>query len=153
MYFNHLWHWAEELARVSSRRSSWIDLSSLHLALLNITPEGHLQRETKDIIEELMIMTHIVKKQKEVLKNFKRHGESLLDPRAATETDALLHYQKHKAFQTNADALLEDTDERLEVLEELKQNAEHVCRDVSGPAIRFGRFSDPVFSRLTSCFL
>lgn len=79
MYFHHLWYWAGELANASTKKSSLVDLSLLHTALLNITAEGQLQRETKDIIEELRIMIYIVRKQKEVIKRFKRHAEGLLD--------------------------------------------------------------------------
>lgn len=95
-------------------------------------------------------MTHIVKKQKEVLKRFKRHGENLLDsdgvfkaenvsfvqsPQSPETFDSLgdtykSRYFRWKAFRDNVDSLLEDTEERLEVLEELQRNAEHVCRDV-----------------------
>ncbi|KAK0383951.1 hypothetical protein NLU13_8041 [Sarocladium strictum] len=78
--FQHLWHWANELAQAPTNKSTWVDLSQMHVALLNITPEGKLQRETKDIIEELGIMLYISRKQKEVLKAFKRHAGTLLDP-------------------------------------------------------------------------
>lgn len=71
-------------------------------------------------------MTHIVKKQKEVLKRFKRHGENLLGPENPPN-------ERYRVFRDNADSLLDDTDERLEVLKELQNNAEHVCRDVSKP--------------------
>lgn len=97
------------------------------MALLNITPEGQLQTETKDIIEELQIMIHITKKQKEVLKRFKRHAENLLN----SNWDFL------ETFRTNADRLLEETDERQGELEELHRNAEHVCKDVSILSPRF----------------
>jgi hypothetical protein len=80
MYFDHLWHWADELAMIATKKSTIFDVSKLHVALLNITKEGQLQRETKNIIEELGIMTLLVKQQKMVISRFKKHAEVLMDP-------------------------------------------------------------------------
>jgi hypothetical protein len=42
----------------------------LVLPLLNITHEGRLQREIRDIIDELDIMIHIVRQQEEVIRQY-----------------------------------------------------------------------------------
>jgi hypothetical protein len=55
-------------------------ISELHIPLLDIYPEGILQREIKDIIEELDIMIDINRTQKEVLRDFIMHVEHILDP-------------------------------------------------------------------------
>jgi hypothetical protein len=149
-----LWHWADELSKAAKKKSAWVDLNTLHMALLNITPEGKLQRETKDIMEELKIMMHIVKKQKEILKRFKRHGMDLLDfngdfrnnniaditdePRLPTGDAQLdgrrekkrLQFNKWRNFTNQADTQMEETEDRLEELEYLHRTAEDVCNDV-----------------------
>lgn len=61
-------------------KSAFEDTSHLHVPLLNINPEGKLQREIKDIIDELDIMIHVNGKQREVIKRFVKHVENIYDP-------------------------------------------------------------------------
>lgn len=142
--FEHLWHWANELAKAPTNKSSWVDLSQLHVALLNITPERKLQRETKDIIEELGIMLYISKKQKEVLKSFKRHASTLLDPEGFFRDGENLHVvmsdKVHEGredkliwnrFRAHAEEVLQEHEDHMEELEGLQRGAEHVNRNVS----------------------
>lgn len=56
-----------------------MDLSDFVVPLLNINPEGVLQREIKDIIDELDIMLHITHQQKAVIRKFKKDVEHLID--------------------------------------------------------------------------
>ncbi|KAI1469067.1 uncharacterized protein F4812DRAFT_318490 [Daldinia caldariorum] len=77
--FGRLWRWADnarEVYRTNGHRNS----SELHMALLDITPEGKLEREIKDVMEELDIMIHITNVQKKMLTQFISNAESLLDP-------------------------------------------------------------------------
>ncbi|KAF6805552.1 ankyrin repeat protein [Colletotrichum sojae] len=80
--FDHLWHWTQRAADIYNSTAKWAteDLSQLHLSLLNINPEGKLQREIKDIIDELDIMIHVNNKQREVIKRFTKHVEAMYDP-------------------------------------------------------------------------
>lgn len=128
----------------------------MHNALLNITPEGELLRESKDIVEELNILIHIVKKQRDVIRRFKKHAESLLDHegnyrlqenegvkvhgssitgRSDTEDARSIKsddgFDKWKWFRTNADDSLVEADDRLEELESLHKTAVDVCQGVS----------------------
>jgi hypothetical protein len=48
--------------------------------LLNITAEGRLQREIKDIIDELDIMINVVKQQEEVITRFTKLAPEILHP-------------------------------------------------------------------------
>lgn len=77
--FQHLWHWTKRASQVYISKSKYEDASHLHLPLLNINPEGKLQREIKDIIDELDIMININSKQKEVIKRFTKHVENIYD--------------------------------------------------------------------------
>ena len=61
-------------------KSKHASSSKLHVPLLDIRPESKLQREIKDIMEELDIMLHIYKQQREVMRRFCKHTEHILDP-------------------------------------------------------------------------
>jgi ribosomal protein L12E/L44/L45/RPP1/RPP2 len=50
----------------------------LHIPLLNIAPEGKLQREIKDILDELGILIYLVKQQKEVIEQFQKNVREIL---------------------------------------------------------------------------
>ncbi|KAF6833635.1 ankyrin repeat protein [Colletotrichum musicola] len=80
--FDHLWHWTQSAAKIYNSTAKWAtdDASQLHLSLLNINPEGKLQREIKDIIDELDIMIHVNNKQRDVIKRFTKHVEAMYDP-------------------------------------------------------------------------
>jgi len=58
-------------------------MKDLHVPLLDINPEGKLQREVKDILEELHIMLHINRSHRDVLKDFIINVEHILDPKGA----------------------------------------------------------------------
>ncbi|KAF4908556.1 hypothetical protein CGCF415_v006584 [Colletotrichum fructicola] len=77
--FQHLWHWTERASQVYISKSKYEDASHLHLPLLNINPEGKLQREIKDILDELDIMISINNKQRDVIKRFTKHVENIFD--------------------------------------------------------------------------
>ncbi len=52
----------------------------MHRALLDIHTEGRLQRQIKDIIDELDMMLHVYRKQREVMRRFCKNVEQILDP-------------------------------------------------------------------------
>jgi hypothetical protein len=75
-----MWHWTQKVALYRSKPKH-DKTSRLHVrALFDIHPEGKLQREIKDILDELDIMINITQRQKELIKRFCRHVESILDP-------------------------------------------------------------------------
>ncbi|KAI1778572.1 hypothetical protein F4818DRAFT_456368 [Hypoxylon cercidicola] len=77
--FDRLWRWTGGASEIYRQRGS-VDISELHVPLLDINPEGKLEREIKDIVEELDIMIHITKTYEDVLKNFVANVEDFLDP-------------------------------------------------------------------------
>lgn len=77
--FDRLWHWTDNAKEIYHQRGS-IEISKLHIPLLDINPEGKLEREIKDIVEELDIMIHITKTYEDILKNFVANVEDFLDP-------------------------------------------------------------------------
>ncbi|ROV91209.1 hypothetical protein VMCG_09371 [Cytospora schulzeri] len=76
--FQHLWDWIDKLSHLSSTRTINTDMSDIIIPLLDIRAEGRLQREIKDIIDELDIMIYINAQQKEVMKKFSKDVENLL---------------------------------------------------------------------------
>ncbi|KAK4228072.1 hypothetical protein QBC38DRAFT_536036 [Podospora fimiseda] len=78
--FQHVWHWTQKASAIYRSKSKYVDSSDLHVPLLDIHPEGKLQREVKDIIDELDIMINVHQKQKEVIRRFCKHVERILDP-------------------------------------------------------------------------
>lgn len=79
MAFGRLWRWTER-ARKIYRSSSYGNTSELQVPLLDINPEGELEKEIKDIVEELGIMIYVQKTHRDVLKSFITNVEHILGP-------------------------------------------------------------------------
>lgn len=79
MAFGRLWRWTER-ARKVYRSSLYGNSSELQVPLLDINPEGELEKEIKDIVEELGIMIYVQKTHRDVLKQFITNVEHILDP-------------------------------------------------------------------------
>ncbi|KAI0165246.1 hypothetical protein GGR52DRAFT_575337 [Hypoxylon sp. FL1284] len=77
--FDRLWRWTTMASSIYHSRGS-PDTSELHVPLLDIAPEGKLEREIKDIIEELEIMLHINRTHKRILTTFIANAENVLNP-------------------------------------------------------------------------
>lgn len=78
--FQHVWHWMQKASRVYRSKPKHDETSDLHVPLLDIHPEGKLQREVKDILDELEIMINITRRQREIIRRFCKHVENILDP-------------------------------------------------------------------------
>ncbi|KAI0835885.1 hypothetical protein F5Y06DRAFT_298986 [Hypoxylon sp. FL0890] len=77
--FERLWRWTDDARKVYRSKGNG-DTSELHVPLLDINPEGKIEREIKDIVEELDIMIHITKTHKKILTRFIANAETILDP-------------------------------------------------------------------------
>lgn len=78
--FEHLWEFTGKLGRFAQPGHLPANLSDLVIPLLNINKEGKLQREIKDIIDELDIMIYISTQQRDVIRKFKKEVTHLMDP-------------------------------------------------------------------------
>ncbi|KAI0435950.1 hypothetical protein F4803DRAFT_543842 [Xylaria telfairii] len=78
--FNRLWRWTEQ-AKLVYTAKGYTDTSNLHMSLLDINPEGQLDREIEDIVEELDIMLHLANTHKNILQKFVEQAEHILDPK------------------------------------------------------------------------
>ncbi|KAK3312035.1 hypothetical protein B0H66DRAFT_101740 [Apodospora peruviana] len=134
--FDHLWVWTSKIANLTYP-SPFSDVTAFVFPLLNINPEGKLQREIKDIVDELDIMLMINRQQLEVIRKFVKHAEDILDPAGVwrglkgldsscdDETDDLKKKrQDYLWFKTQADELLDDIGSHISELEGLRSSAE-----------------------------
>ncbi|VUC20366.1 unnamed protein product [Clonostachys rosea] len=124
--FNHMWESAEKLRRVSLAPDSQqhANLSELHIPLLNITPEGMLQKEIRDILDELGIMLHLVNEQKRVIEKFIANVSTIIvDGKDGAQSRDSDKPSPSQWFEKSAKRLLADTDSRLRELEGLKGSA------------------------------
>ncbi|KAK3291576.1 uncharacterized protein B0H64DRAFT_366930 [Chaetomium fimeti] len=81
--FQHVWHWtkkASSVYRSASISKHYGETAELHVPLLDIHPEGKLQREIKDILDELEIMINLTRRQREIIGRYCKHVENILDP-------------------------------------------------------------------------
>lgn len=153
--FKHLWHWTERAGEIYRSKQKHVEAMDLHVPLLDIFPEGQLQKEIKDIIDELGMMLHVQKKQKEVIKRFSKNVEHILDPpgkwRNDQDSSATNWYdgrtppvpktssgasdddghKKFDWFRLQAFELLSDVTDRIDELEDLKKEAEGTAQTVS----------------------
>ena len=137
-----------------------VDASQLHVPLLDIHPEGKLQKEINDIIDELDMMIHVNKKQNEVIRRFQKQVEPIMDrsgkfrkiyrggedtnrstnqtPTAAWPGTSSSEDSEEKRkenqffwFTTNASELISEVEDRLDELYGLRQSAERTAQSVS----------------------
>ncbi|KAK7744941.1 hypothetical protein SLS53_003174 [Cytospora paraplurivora] len=134
---------AESIGRISGVEDE-VD-SSLLLALLNVTPEAELQREIRDIIDELDIILHIVHQQNEMIHRFVKFAkESLAQPIASSsgksvfydkredgEDTSRIMQQQYDAFKTRSDSLVSEIADRIKELRDLKSSAESTAHNVT----------------------
>lgn len=77
--FEKLWQWTERAREAYQSKPGQIELK-LDAPLLDINPEGQLEKEIMDIIEELGIMIYINKEHRDVLNQFITNVTHILDP-------------------------------------------------------------------------
>ncbi|KAK7701690.1 hypothetical protein SLS64_010138 [Diaporthe eres] len=134
--FEHLWEWTGKLGNFAKPGYLPANLSDFVIPLLNINKEGQLQREIKDIIDELDIMIYISSQQRDVIKKFKKEVTHILDPSGTwkdkpptspisdfTEGNDKKRYD-YFWFVNTADELLGDVDDQIGELEGLRKSAE-----------------------------
>ncbi|KAI0475262.1 hypothetical protein GGR56DRAFT_666354 [Xylariaceae sp. FL0804] len=147
--FERLWRWTQR-AREFYTSKTTVDPSGWHVALLDINPEGELEREINDIVEELGIMIHINRIHRDTLKQFINHVFHILDPdgkigerhqRPRTPLNRLngsmdwkekspSELETYNWFKNNAEELTAKVSDRIEQLEELQRSAKGTADSV-----------------------
>lgn len=152
--FRHLWECTQRLAKLADT-GLWdtTDLSEFITPLLNVSTEGELQREIRDVIDEIDIMIYIGNQQREVVKKFKKDVEHLLDidnrwkNGGKPEEGEHERYKDYKWFVINAEELLDDVGDRIAELIGLRQSAVSTSTGVCLPGPYSSR---PYFWPLTT---
>lgn len=154
--FHHLWDWTVKLSNLATRRNIGTDMTAFVAPLLNISTEGELQQEIKDVIDELDIMIYINTQQREVMKKFVKEVGHLLNPNPTEqgnlspmqtspthptspawppgrpgETDHKKRLDDYRWFKRNSGELVDDVEDRIAELEGLKRSAESTSTSVS----------------------
>ncbi|KAK8096940.1 hypothetical protein PG999_012884 [Apiospora kogelbergensis] len=149
--FDRLWAWTEQWKANNSKKNK-SRTNELQVSLLDINPEGKLQREIKDIIEELEIMIHINRTHKTILKSFIHQVIHIMDPngqlknrfsmlklddehtegsgpaprtnKTSRKSSGIVNEADYDRFETKAEELLAKVTSRIEELEELRRSAQ-----------------------------
>lgn len=142
--FEHLWEWTGKLGNFARPGYLPANLSDFVIPLLNINKEGQLQREIKDIIDELDIMIYISAQQRDVVKKFKKEVTHILDPSGIwrdklsttpisnpKDENTKKRHNDYFWFANTADELLGDVDDQIGELEGLRKSAESTSTSVS----------------------
>ena len=124
MAFQHLWKSADDLRNKSSAPSHG-DLSTLHVPLLNIANEGKLQREIKDILDELSIMIHLINQQQSVVGHFRKNALQLLK---TSDADTELGYLSPGLHSSRPTAFLPSPSERHEARQQKQWQRDKLIR-------------------------
>jgi hypothetical protein len=100
------------------------------LALVGVMKESHMQREIRDIVDELDIIIYVVKQQQQIITKYTELVLEILDP---PESDAISKGVSlpRRAFQKRAKALGSELTSQIEELEGLKRSAESTAKNVS----------------------
>lgn len=110
------------------------------LALLDVTPEAELQREIRDIIDELDIMLHIVGQQEEVIKRFIKFADEVLETNSAKSPGQAgsaspvdvpsIVADQIKTFNSRKLDLVSEVEDRIKELQGLKASALSTAENV-----------------------
>jgi hypothetical protein len=123
--FRHVW----DLTRALTRSTAKHDIPSQQLLpLLDLRPESELQREIRDIIDELDIMLYIVKQQQEIIGYFKTNVEGILTSERNRKGNR--GREDLNLFKKRAKGILEDVSWQVRELDSLKESAVSTAQSV-----------------------
>ncbi|TGJ78241.1 hypothetical protein E0Z10_g10521 [Xylaria hypoxylon] len=144
---DRLWWWTEQAKMVYCTKG-YTDTSNLHMTLLDINPEGHLDQEIEDILDELDIMLHFANTQNDILKKFVEQAERILNPNGEfkerngsqqqirAEPDSSLsgaekeREKAYRCFKQKANEGQARTVDYIRELKELRESAKKTADDV-----------------------
>ncbi|GAW18595.1 hypothetical protein ANO14919_080730 [Xylariales sp. No.14919] len=142
--FGQLWWWTEQASYVYGNKG-YTDTSHLHMSLLDINPEGQLDREIEDIIEELDIMLHLANTHDEILRKFIEQAENILNPtgefgprkgsqgwmwRADTVSQLSKNERAYRCFKQKANEGQARARDYITELQKLRESAKKTAEDV-----------------------
>ncbi|KAI1771434.1 hypothetical protein F4818DRAFT_454561 [Hypoxylon cercidicola] len=153
--FERVWRWSDTAIEIFKSKGS-PDMSEI-VPLLDINPEAMLEREIKDIIEELNIMIDITKIHRKMITTFITNAENILDPLGGKQkrqmaaryfssnskeladlegtnsedvNDTRKREEDYNWFKLNADETLENALSRINELEGLRDAAVYTTEGI-----------------------
>jgi hypothetical protein len=141
--FERLWNWTERATKVYRAKYIPVNVAEFYGSLLDINPEGKLQKEIRDIIDELNIMIAIKKKQKELICRFIQvgrqflgeitdgHGRSSAGNGADVAAGPEPTRRDLKSFKSLSCDLQTEIENRIGDLETLLRSAQSTAEDVT----------------------
>ncbi|KAI1121764.1 hypothetical protein F5Y10DRAFT_271759 [Nemania abortiva] len=143
--FDRLWRWTDN-ARTIYRSPAHHNTKKRHIPLLDINPEGKLDQEIGDIIEELDIMLRITNIHRDIVKRFVEQAERVLDPNGElrkifehnlqkpgdtdTERATKNKYEDYESFKLRANESQDRINRHVKDLESLRQSAKNTADGV-----------------------
>ncbi|KAI0868161.1 hypothetical protein GGS24DRAFT_513762 [Hypoxylon argillaceum] len=139
--FDRLWKWTDD-ARGVFRSQAHTNTKGLHIPLLDINPEGQLDREIGDIIEELDIMLRIANIHRDTVKSFVEQAERILDsegsfrkvfehnPPSMEKVKKDSNYEDYKSFKMRGDECQDRINRHVKDLESLRTSAKNTADGV-----------------------
>jgi hypothetical protein len=141
--FDRLWRWTDE-ARMVFRSQGYMNAKKLHIPLLDINPEGKLDREIVDIIDELDIMLRISNIHQDMINSFIEQAEHILDPdrsfrkfsdhtplkRNYLREDEKVSYEEYESFKVRGNECQERINRHVKDLESLRESAKNTADGV-----------------------
>ncbi|KAK1773784.1 hypothetical protein QBC45DRAFT_455261 [Copromyces sp. CBS 386.78] len=112
--FGHLRHWLSRASLIYRDRSKFVDLSVLHLPLLDNTDEEKLQQELREAMDDLDVMIDIHDQQKDIIRRFCQYAENNLSKEK----------EKLQRFQDQSKHLIYKLSNQLNELQRLRKWAQ-----------------------------
>lgn len=95
------------------------------IGLVTVLKESHLQREIRDIIDELEIIIHVVRQQEQVITKYTEQAVEILENRFG------MNHVQTNLFKKRANSLVSELQNQIKELEGLKRSAESAAQNVS----------------------
>lgn len=114
----------------------------LLLALLNVTLEAELQREIRDIIDELDIILHIANQQKEMVIRFVKFAKQI------TESDLTSQRDSTRALDDEFTAIPGHDDVQIAKMRDRVQQSKETVKLLEQQQSAFNTHSDDLLSEI-----
>ncbi|KAI1750536.1 hypothetical protein F4782DRAFT_247862 [Xylaria castorea] len=144
-----LWKWIDSARRINREQGTH---RNLEIPAWALSPEGHLEQEIDDIVEELEIMISIQKTQSDVYEKFTHHAFDIINGSKSTQEakdGAHLVEPTNGIIQPGSAALMAKVKDRIDYLESLLKTASNVAERVKDLS-RLRQQQDSVIQALQS---
>ncbi|TRX96420.1 hypothetical protein FHL15_002692 [Xylaria flabelliformis] len=140
---HELWMWIDGARRINRKQGMH---RNLEIPVWALSPEGHLEQEIDDIVEELEIMISIQKTQSDVYKKFTHHASNIIND---VKDGARQLELASGIIRPGSAALMTKVKDRIDYLESLLKTASNAAERVKDLS-RLRQQQDSVIQALQS---